>query len=106
MKNPSIRKNRFQKNEFTETSWTKSSKSLGEYIFRRISLDQSNSELKNIRPRHCLSKLIVSSNEIDHYVNEYFVMLSRKNGKSKTQKIAKNSKSLDRYFVSDSIFRS
>ena len=106
MKTPSIRKNRFSKTKFTETSWTKGSKSLGEYIFRRLSLDQSNSELKNIRPRHCLSKLIVSSNEIDQYVNEYFVMLSRKNGKSETQKLGKNSKGLDRYFVSDSIFRS
>ena len=82
MKNPSIRKNRFQKNEFTETSWTKSSKSLGEYIFRRISLDQSNSELKNIRPRHCLSKLIVSSNEIDHYVNEYNMSMRSKRWQS------------------------
>ena len=72
----------------------------------QLSIDAFSSELKNIRPRHCLSKLIVSSNEIDQYVNEYFVMLSRKNGKSKTQKMAKNSKSLDRYFVSDSIFRS
>ena len=106
MKTPSTRKNRFSKTEFTETSWTKSSKSLGEYIFRRISLDQSNSELKNIRPRHCLSKLIVSSSEIDNYVNEYFAMLSRKNGKSETEKITKNSKNLDRYIISDSIFKS
>ena len=42
MKKPALRNNRYLKKEFTETKWTKSSKSLGEYIFRRLSLDQSD----------------------------------------------------------------
>ena len=75
MKKPALRDNRFSKEEFTETNWTKSSKSLGEYIFRRLSLDQSDKELQNIRPRHMLSKLIVSSTEINSYVNDYLSML-------------------------------
>jgi len=45
MKKPALRNNRYLKKEFTETKWTKSSKSLGEYIFRRLSLDQSDKEL-------------------------------------------------------------
>ena len=75
MKKPALRNNRYSKKEFTETQWTKSSKSLGEYIFRRLSLDQSDKELQNIRPRHMLSKLIVSSSEINTYVNDYLAML-------------------------------
>jgi len=75
MKKPALRKNRYSKKEFKETKWTKSSKSLGEYIFRRLSLDQSDKELQNVRPRHMLSKLIVSSTEINTYVNDYLSML-------------------------------
>ena len=75
MNKPALRNNRYSKKEFTETRWTKSSKSLGEYIFRRLSLDQSDKELQNIRPRHMLSKLIVSSTEINTYVNDYLTML-------------------------------
>ena len=77
MKKPALRNNRYLKKEFTETKWTKSSKSLGEYIFRRLSLDQSDKELQNIRPRHMLSKLIVSSTEINIYVNDYLSMLDK-----------------------------
>ena len=77
MKKPALRNNRYSKKEFTETNWTKSSKSLGEYIFRRLSLDQSDKELQNIRPRHMLSKLIVSSTEINIYVNDYLSMLDK-----------------------------
>ncbi len=77
MKKPALRNNRYLKKEFTETKWTKSSKSLGEYIFRRLSRDQSDKELQNIRPRHMLSKLIVSSTEINIYVNDYLSMLDK-----------------------------
>ena len=75
MKKPALRDNRYSKKDFKETKWTKSSKSLGDYIFRRLSLDQSDKELQNIRPRHMLSKLIVSSTEINIYVNDYLSML-------------------------------
>ena len=75
MKKPALRNNRYSKKDFKETKWTKSSKSLGDYIFRRLSLDQSDKELQNIRPRHMLSKLIVSSTEINIYVNDYLSML-------------------------------
>ena len=77
MKKPALRNNRYSKKDFKETKWTKSSKSLGEYIFRRLSLDQSDKELQNVRPRHMLSKLIVSSKEINTYVNDYLSMLDR-----------------------------
>ena len=77
MKKPALRNNRYSKKDFKETKWTKSSKSLGEYIFRRLSLDQSDKELQNIRPRHMLSKLIVSSTEINIYVNDYLSMLDK-----------------------------
>ena len=106
MKKPSIRKNRFKKIDFTDTSWTKSSKSLGEYIFRRLSLDQSNSKLKNVRPRHCLSKLIISSSEIDQYVNDYLILLSQKNEHNEVQKTQKKNQGIDRYFTSSSMYKS
>jgi hypothetical protein len=77
LKKPALRNNRYLKKEFMETNWTKSSKSLGEYIFRRLSLDQSDKEFQNIRPRHMLSKLIVSSKEINTYVNDYLSMLDK-----------------------------
>jgi len=75
MKKPALRTSRFEKQSFEENKWTKSSKSLGEYIFRRLSLDQSNKDLQKIRPRHIMSKLIVSSTEINNYVNDYLAML-------------------------------
>jgi len=78
MKNPALRKNRMKKNSWTETNWTKSSKSLGEYIFRRLSLDQSDKHLGRIRPRHNLSKLIVQSKEIDRYVSDYLALQESK----------------------------
>ena len=64
---------------FSETAWTKSSKNIGEYIFRRLSLDQSDKELSYIRPRHYLSKLIVTSKEIESYVTDYLAILAEKN---------------------------
>ena len=75
MKKAAIRKNRFKKKDFSETNWTKKSKNLGEYIFRRISLDQSNKSLQEIRPRHILSGLIISSKEIQQYVCDYLELL-------------------------------
>ncbi len=75
MKKPALRKLRYVKGSFKETKWTRSSKSLGEYIFRRLSLDQSDKQLQRIRPRHMLSKLIISSNEVNTYVDDYLVML-------------------------------
>ena len=71
MKKPATRKNRMKSAPWIETKWTKSSKSLGEYIFRRISIDQSNKDYNRIRPRHIMSKLIVQSKEIDKYVADY-----------------------------------
>ena len=41
MNKPAIRDDRFLSSEFNETKWTSSSRNNGEYIFRRISLDQS-----------------------------------------------------------------
>jgi hypothetical protein len=78
MKKVATRKNRFKKNTFIETNWTKKSKNLGEYIFRRISLDQSNKELQEIRPRHILSGLIINSKEIQQYVCDYLALLECK----------------------------
>ena len=77
MNKPALRNSRYSKKDFKETKWTKTSKSLGEYIFRRLSIDQSDKELQNIRPRHMLSKLIVSSTEINIYVNDYLSMLDK-----------------------------
>ena len=75
MKKVALRKNRFNKKTFSETNWTKSSKNLGEYIFRRISLDQSNKSLQEIRPKHILSGLIINSKEIQQYVCDYLNLL-------------------------------
>ena len=79
MKNPALRKNRFEKPTFIESDWTSSSKNVGEYIFRRISLDQSNKKLQSLRPRHILSQLIINSTEINSYVNDYLFMVERRN---------------------------
>ena len=78
MKKPALRQNRFSKNQFKETEWTKSSKNIGEYIFRRISLDQSSKEIQNIRPRHQMSQLFITSKEINMYVNDYLSMMDNK----------------------------
>tara|TARA_B100000676_G_C17587140_1_gene585082 strand:- start:288 stop:611 length:324 start_codon:yes stop_codon:yes gene_type:complete len=78
MEKPALRSNRFKNKTFSETKWTKSSMSLGEYVFRRISLDQSNKTLQKIRPRHQMSKLIISAKEINAYVNDYLAMLDKK----------------------------
>tara|TARA_A100001015_G_C14923496_1_gene685275 strand:- start:170 stop:499 length:330 start_codon:yes stop_codon:yes gene_type:complete len=78
MKKPALRDNRFKSVKFEETNWTKSSKNIGEYIFRRISLDQSNKELQNIRPMHLMSKLVVTSKEINNYVDDYLRMVDEK----------------------------
>ena len=78
MKKPALRQNRFSKNQFKETEWTKSSKNIGEYIFRRISLDQSSKEIQNIRPRHQMSQLFITSKEINIYVNDYLKMMDNK----------------------------
>ena len=87
MKKPALRNNRFENKKFTETHWTKSSKNLGEYIFRRISLDQSNKDLQNIRPMHLMSKLIITSNEINNYVNDYLNMTEEKRNNSFAEKM-------------------
>ena len=78
MKKPALREKRSKSKVFNETNWTKSSKTVGQYIFRRLSLDQSDKELSRIRPRHCQSQLIVSSKEIDMYVSDYLNMVDRK----------------------------
>ena len=78
MKKPALRQNRFSKNQFKETEWTKSSRNIGEYIFRRISLDQSSKEIQNIRPRHQMSQLFITSKEINMYVNDYLKMMDNK----------------------------
>ena len=83
MKKPALRENRFKKIEFTETVWTASSKNIGEYIFRRISIDQSNKKLQDVRPRHIMSQLIINSSEISTYVNDYLKMLDLKNNNKK-----------------------
>ena len=75
MKKVALRDNRFRKKVFSETNWTKNSKNLGEYIFRRISLDQSDKSLQEIRPRHILSGLIINSSEIQNYVCDYLDLL-------------------------------
>ena len=81
MKKPALRKNRMKRNSWTETNWTKSSKSVGEYIFRRLSIDQSDKNLSRIRPRHNLSQLIVQSKEIDRYVSDYLALQESKRAK-------------------------
>ena len=83
MKKPALRENRFTKTNFTETEWTASSKNIGEYIFRRISIDQSNKKMQEVRPRHVMSQLIINSSEINSYVNDYLKMVDRKNNNKK-----------------------
>ena len=83
MKKPVLRENRFTKTNFTETEWTASSKNIGEYIFRRISIDQSNKKMQEVRPRHVMSQLIINSSEINSYVNDYLKMVDRKNNNKK-----------------------
>tara|TARA_B100001248_G_C27172773_1_gene358692 strand:- start:125 stop:454 length:330 start_codon:yes stop_codon:yes gene_type:complete len=75
MKKPALRTDRYTRRPFMETKWTMSSNSLGEYIFRRLSLDQSDKDLCKVRPRHQLSNLIVTSREINEYVNDYLAMM-------------------------------
>ena len=79
MKKLALREKRFQPTNFQETEWTASSKDIGEYIYRRISIDQSNKKLQDIRPRHILSQLIINSSEINAYVNDYLKMVDRRN---------------------------
>ena len=87
MTKPALRKNRFAPVEFKETNWTKGAKNIGEYIFRRISLDQSNKELQNTRPMHLMSKLLITSNEINHYVNDYLKMVDEKSNNAYVEKM-------------------
>tara|TARA_B100000886_G_scaffold337194_1_gene297419 strand:- start:1407 stop:1736 length:330 start_codon:yes stop_codon:yes gene_type:complete len=75
MEKPALRTDRYVRRPFMETKWTMSSNSLGEYIFRRLSLDQSDKNLCKVRPRHQLSNLIVTSKEINEYVNDYLAMM-------------------------------
>lgn len=89
MKKPALRQNRMKRHKWTETEWTKSSKSLGEYIFRRLSLDQSDKNLNRIRPRHNLSHLIVQSKEIDSYVADYLSLQESKRNNFAGQNVAK-----------------
>ena len=79
MKKSALREKRFQPTNFQETEWTSSSKNIGEYIFRRISIDQSNKKLQNTRPRHIMSQLIINSSEINAYANDYLKMMDRRN---------------------------
>ena len=88
MKKPALRKNRFSPVEFKETNWTKSAKNIGEYIFRRISLDQSNKELQTTRPMHLMSKLLITSNEINHYANDYLKMVDEKSNNAYIEKMS------------------
>ena len=92
MKKPALRKNRFKSTNFQETEWTSSSKNIGEYIFRRISLDQSNKKLQEIRPRHIMSKLIINSAERNSYVNDYLKMVDRRNNNINTISKGESSK--------------
>lgn len=78
MKKPALREERYEREIFKETNWTKSSEDIGQYIFRRLSLDQSNENFSKIRPRHQLSKLFVTSKEIGMYVNDYLKMMDEK----------------------------
>ena len=88
MKKPALRKNRFAPVEFKETNWTKNAKNIGEYIFRRISLDQSSKKLQNTRPMHLMSKLLITSNEINHYVNDYLRMVDEKSNNEYIEKMS------------------
>ena len=92
MKKPALRKGRFSKNQFKETEWTKSSKNIGEYVFRRISLDQSSKEIQNIRPRHQMSQLFISSKEINIYVNDYLHMMDARSNNNRSTSIDNTNK--------------
>ena len=92
MKKPALREKRFQPTNFQETEWTASSKDIGEYIYRRISIDQSNKKLQDIRPRHILSQLIINSSEINAYVNDYLKMVDRRNNNIETVSKSDSSK--------------
>tara|TARA_B100001142_G_scaffold148188_1_gene149099 strand:- start:109 stop:435 length:327 start_codon:yes stop_codon:yes gene_type:complete len=86
MKKPALRNNRFKETIFSETKWTKKSKDIGEYLFRRISIDQSNKELQNTRPMHLMSKLVITSKEINNYVNDYLKMVNEERSTSYLKK--------------------
>jgi len=92
MKKPALRKNRFSKAQFEETNWTSSSKNIGEYIFRRISLDQSSKEVQNIRPRHQMSQLFITSKEINMYVNDYLHMMDARSNNKRTASMGNRNK--------------
>ena len=98
MKKPALRKDRFTRETFNETEWTKSSRTAGEYIFRRLSIEQSDKKLNSVRPMHQLSKLIVSSKEIDFYINDYLSMLENRRKLSEPHtknQIVRNSSTLE-----------
>ena len=82
MKKPALKNNRFKPITFKETNWTTKSKNIGEYIFRRISIDQSNKDLQKERPVHLMSKLVITSTEINNYVNDYLNMIEEKRNNS------------------------
>ena len=82
MKKPALKNNRFKPITFKETNCTIMSKNIGEYIFRRISIDQSNKDLQKERPVHLMSKLVITSNEINNYVNDYLNMIEEKRNNS------------------------
>ena len=94
MKKPALRKNRTKNKSWTETNWTKSSKSVGEYIFRRLSIDQSDRNLNRIRPKHYLSKLIVQSKEIDRYVSDYLALQDTKRANTTTKNRIKSNRKI------------
>ena len=107
MKKPALRKGRFSKNQFKETEWTKSSKNIGEYIFRRISLDQSSKEIQNIRPRHQMSQLFITSKEINMYVNDYLKMMDNKSKNNRNaQTNIKNNKNNSKTILDNHIAHS
>ena len=101
MKKPALRQNRFSKNQFKETEWTKSSKNIGEYIFRRISLDQSSKEIQNIRPRHQMSQLFITSKEINMYVNDYLKMMDNKRKNNRNAQTDNKNKNNDSIIILD-----
>ena len=102
MKKPALRENRHKSPQFSETNWTKSSKNIGEYIFRRISLDQSNKKLQDRRPRHIMSQMIINSKEINQYVNDYLKMMDDKN-KNKRPILEKKPVTMYQSYVSQSL---
>ena len=107
MKKPALRKGRFSKNQFKETEWTKSSKNIGEYVFRRISLDQSSKEIQNIRPRHQMSQLFITSKEINMYVNDYLKMMDNKSKNNRNaQTNIKNNKNNSKTILDNHIAHS